>query len=144
MKLVTSIPSVCLKNKREGALVARAFLQAVVKANECWLLHNPKAPKLYDSGVTYAREPWAGKYEEFATIPMVLKRGWGDCDDLCAWRVAEIRREGRPADILIYWRPKTHIWHVEVRHWPSAAARKAGEHGTVEDPSRLLNMSTAD
>ena len=144
MKVVTSLPNEVLTNHRAGALCARELLRAVVKINELLLTWKPKIPLLYNSGVRYQSEPNAGKYEDFANCQETLARGWGDCDDLAAWRAAEIRvRERRPADILIYWRPKGEkgaLWHVQVRHWPSMRDKLNGGLGEVEDPSRLLGM----
>jgi hypothetical protein len=139
MKVVTYLDDNSLKDPKVGAILARKLLQSIVLSNRYYLHTHPNTPLLYSSGVRYQREPNAFRYEEFADIPTVLKRGWGDCDDLVAWRVAEIQhREKRPADPLIYWRlherpngsPLT-IWHVQVRRQDT---------GEVEDPSRLLGM----
>jgi hypothetical protein len=48
-------------------------------------------PKLYESGVVYRRED---RTENWLDIPHVLKAGWGDCEDLVFWRVAELRKAG--------------------------------------------------
>lgn len=142
MEVRTEIPECCFANKRLAALVAREFLRAVAKANEVYLKAHPRTPALYQSGIVYKQEPWAGKYEQFATIPQVLEQGWGDCDDLTAWRVAEIRQVlKKPADFICYWRPNTMTWHLQVRYWDSIADRRAHpQGGYVEDPSRLLGM----
>lgn len=91
-----------------------------------------RVPQLYAAGVRYRRErrpERGGRVERFATIPTVLRTGWGDCEDLAAWRVAELRMGGIRA---IPWiiRPHARVYHVQVRH-PS---------GAVEDPSRKLGM----
>jgi hypothetical protein len=139
MKVVTYLDEQALKNPKVGAILARKLLQAIVLGNRYYLHTHPNTPLLYESGVRYKREPNAFIYEEFADIPHVLKRGWGDCDDLVAWRCAEIQhREKRPCDPLIYWRQHPNgsgspitIWHVQVRRQDT---------GEVEDPSRLLGM----
>jgi hypothetical protein len=134
MKIVTELDSGVMTRPKLAAGVVRLYLRALVVSNAYWLKKNPNAPLLYKSGVRYAPEPNAGKYEEFASAETCLKRGWGDCDDLAAWRAAEIRvREGRPANILVYWRKRDNrtVWHVQV---------KRTDTGEVEDPSRLLGM----
>lgn len=141
MLVVTYLDNQALKDPKVGAILARRLVQAVIASNVYFLHTHPHTPLLYESGVRYAREPNAGKFEEFADIRRVLKRKWGDCDDLVAWRCAEIQyREKRPAQPLIYWRehdrsaegkPPLVIWHVQVRRTDT---------GEVEDPSRLLGM----
>jgi len=102
-------------------------------------------PKLYDTGIRWRREPWAGRCEEFADIVRVLKRGWGDCDDLAAWRVAELLEEGKPAQLKIKWRvnPRTgevRLFHALVRRNPVWDAQRRRFKGPTEDPSRRLGM----
>lgn len=67
----------------------------LIHQNELYLQHHPETPKIYKSGVKYAREPFG--YESWPNIPVILRRGVGDCEDLAAWRVAELRQEGIPA-----------------------------------------------
>lgn len=123
------------RSKRVIAALAQGFLRGVVASNQVTIREMRRKgrtiPPLYESGVVYRREPpW--KHEEFADILTVLRRGWGDCDDLCAYRVAELRESGEDpkADIRIYWRPRSNVMHVEVRR---------GD-GRIEDPSRFLGL----
>ena len=111
--------------------------------NLAWLRTYPNTPNLYDSGVTYKperRRVQMGKTleygEEWQTIPWVIYRGYGDCEDLGAWRAAELRAKyGVKANPFIkarrmpsgFWRA-----HVVVR-WPD---------GRIEDPSAKLGMYT--
>lgn len=84
-------------------------------------------PPLYRSGVHYAPEPWAGSgREEWADPWTVCARGWGDCDDLVGWRVAELRAAGEHATIQVMRRNER--YHVRVRR----------ADGTLEDPSIAL------
>lgn len=90
-------------------------------------------PPLYRSRVQFQPEP--GPHEEFADVITVLRRGWGDCDDLVAWRVAELQEAGEAADVRIYWRkPKTPGGEIRMH----AQVRRA--NGKIEDPSRFLGM----
>lgn len=158
MKVEIDIPKEILKNPRMAAYVARDYLRALVNMNRLILRMHPEIPLLYHSRVKYMPEPQRGTgLECFDNVHQVFTRGNGDCDDLVAWRAAEIlEREGRPAEPLVYWRPrkKGGRWHFQVRHWPNKAAKAlfakasrgdkraiaAGGLGEVEDPSRLLGM----
>jgi hypothetical protein len=150
MQLLTRIPreffaDTSPEGKKIVAYIAREQARVTAKINEVWIQKRIDAglavPRLYESAVMYRPEPLRSPVEEFATIPEVLERGWGDCDDLAPYRVAEIRRlERRPADIVVYFRPETKTWHLQLRHWTSRAAQRAREIGIVEDPSRLLGM----
>lgn len=108
-----------------------------------WLRAHPETPDLYKAGVTYKperRRESGGRVseygEEWQTIPWVIYRGYGDCEDLAAWRAAELRvKYNIKANPFIkirrmpdgYWRA-----HVVAR-WPN---------GQIEDPSAKLGMYT--
>jgi hypothetical protein len=92
-------------------------------------------PPLYRTGVVYRPEPPGP--EEIANVLQVLgtadrpngRRGaWGDCDDLCAYRVAELRFFGEHALPRIVWPKGRTMYHAQVRR---------GD-GSIEDPSLLL------
>lgn len=124
-----------LSQSRMLGLVIKPILEAQVLVNQLFLRTHHVKP-LYRSGVRYMNEPSGKhpdfKHEEFATIPIVLSRGWGDCDDLAPWRVAELREHGERAKIRIQWKKtgKRKLFHIVVRR---------GD-GSIEDPSRILGM----
>lgn len=143
----------CTRDPRVLAELAQIFLRAVVASNRV-VIRERKAmgkpiPRLYDSGVVYEPEPNNG-FEEFADLLTVLHRGWGDCDDLCAWLVAELQEQGVNADARLYWRyfdaqgrrvPES----VVVRTMPPGV--KMMMHcevrmpdGKIVDPSRFLGL----
>lgn len=134
MKILISlgeIPSI-RQNSRLLALIVRPFLEAVVSADQVILATN-HVPPLYESGVRYKEEPRGQGYEDFAVIPDIIARGWGDCDDLAPWRVAELRQKGEKAKIRIKWNRQPNglrLYHVQVRR----------ANGQIEDPSRILGM----
>lgn len=88
-------------------------------------------PPLYRAGVRYRPEP---RGQERWQVPSEVRRkGFGDCEDLAAWRVAELRRKGeRAAPYVKQTGPAR--WHAMVRR---------GD-GRLEDPSRLLGMGGGD
>lgn len=119
-----------LKKSRTLGLAIRPVLESLVMI-DLLFLRTHHVPPLYKSGVRYQPEP-KGTSEEFASIPAILARGWGDCDDLAPWRVAELRQYGERAKIRIIWHryPNGKMYHIVVRR---------GD-GRIEDPSRLLGM----
>jgi hypothetical protein len=126
------------RTSRYLASAAADILNALVRCNVRWILAQRAAgkpiPLLYESGVRYQAEPWRGQ-EEFADIPTVYARKWGDCDDLAPWRVAELRAVYRePAKLRVSWAvnaaAKQRLFHITVRR----------ADGSIEDPSRVLGM----
>jgi hypothetical protein len=167
MRIVVEIDNAALRDApRAVSLAARGVLFGVVLLNML-IMRNYRAmgkplPKLYRSGVKFAPEPNAGEYEDFADCLSVLRRRWGDCDDLVAYRVAELRESGEDpkATIKIYWRDfceecnavvregqkrcfrcgceNTHrVYHAQVRR---GNKKSKDGRGVVEDPARLLGM----
>jgi len=180
MRILVDTTNCPMPTKVQAAL-ARGILGAVVAVNRVLLRMAIKSgrpyPALYQSEVEYRSEPWRGftifddeteytvkQIDEFANVRTVFARGWGDCDDLTAWRLAELNEQGVMAEPRIYWRyflrdPKTGrlgkrlnlaefeharankiptatVMHCEVRH-----PKLPGEvRGKVEDPSRNLGL----
>lgn len=112
----------------------------LIHQDELYLKHHPETPLLYESGVRYAREPFG--YESWPNIPVVLKRKAGDCEDLVAWRVAELRQHGIPARPSWSYRELTgpqgdyRLYHIRV--WIPAGYGET--NARFEDPSKELGM----
>lgn len=110
---------------------SKPFLTAALEgltALDAVYLERHDAPLLYESGVRYQREP-AGN-EQWLTVPQVEAVGWGDCEDLAAWRAAELRVHlGEPARAIAI-RTGAKKFHAVVRR----------ADGSIEDPSRELGM----
>jgi hypothetical protein len=114
---------------RQSALVH--LVEGLAAANAGHLQLHPRVPWLYESGVTYAEDPEG--HECWTDIPETLSRGTGDCKDLVAWRLAEIRvREREEAfPVVTFARAGARVkFHIAVRR----------ADGRVEDPSRELGM----
>lgn len=110
--------------RTRGAL--QSALDALTAFNVGWLTLHPQFPALYTSGVRYKRE---FPREQWDTAPMVLAAREGDCEDLAAWRAAELRvREGIPARAIPL--RTRNGWHIVVQTGPAR----------IEDPSRRLGM----
>ncbi len=131
-------------NARMSQLMLAGGVFGLMLENIAWLQAHPETPELYQAGVSYKPERRrvnsagrATEYgEEWQTIPWVIYRGYGDCEDLGAWRAAELRAKFKIAATPFikmrrmpngYWRA-----HVVVR-WPN---------GQIEDPSAKLGMYT--
>jgi hypothetical protein len=119
------VVSVHLDIDSDPALLT-AVLEGLVAANFVLMSRDPEAfPPLYESSVVYRREDRG--HDEWLTADAVLHLGYADCEDLAAYRAAELRRDGIPAMGIV--RPNKHgNFHAQV--WLP--------DGTIEDPSRVL------
>lgn len=113
----------------ENAKVLKTLMQALVAIDEAYLEHHA-APKLYASRVVY------GRTQEWEPIPAVLARGYADCKSLAAWRVAELRKEGKRADTVFRWRERAN----GIRDYHILVVTPNG----YEDPSKVLGMGGSE
>lgn len=166
MRIVVNVDAEAVGGPRAVAQIARGFLRGVILQNRI-LIRRRLVPSLYgafrEGRLRFRPEPWAGKFEEFADALTVVGRGWGDCDDLVAWRCAEWQElEGVLALPKIYWRLRdgeghelppeqwrdaaTTSYHAEVRlpckcHRLNDPARFLCVDAPVEDVSTFLGMA---
>ena len=125
MNIVFPVPNPELPG--EFADTVRALLNGVTESDAIfWPIWG--LPELYSSGVVYALEPNHGSgWEEFAHPKQVAARGWGDCDDLVRYRLAELRSgPDKRARAVADW--INGDLHVQVRRG----------NGRLEDPSVIL------
>lgn len=114
--------------------VMEHLLGALIAMNEDYLIENPGAPNLYDSGVYYRRKiPKHQADDDWADIPVCLTLGYGDCEDVAAWRVAELRvrfgiRDAMPHIIRQDYSDGGWLYHIQVKAL-----------GEIEDPSELID-----
>ena len=112
--------------------ILQAALETSTRANQA-VIEEGKVPRIQAAirgGVRWRPEP-PGTGEELALAPVVVGRGWGDCDDLAPWRAAELRATGEdPGARAVAIRSGPRRWHAVVR-------RSSGE---IEDPSRWAGM----
>lgn len=102
------------------------FVDTLVRVN-IRQMKRRRMPRLYESGIRYRREPLG--HENWQTYEDLLETHYGDCEDLVAARVAELRMRGIRAQPWFSKRGTT--WHVFVK-LPS---------GKTEDPSERLGMN---
>lgn len=87
----------------------------------------PLPPPLFSTGIKFRMENGHGNgFEEFCLPWTTYKRGFGDCDDLVIYRIAELRAAGERAGCNTQWRGSE--LHVRVRR---------GD-GSIEDPSLIM------
>ena len=127
------------------AILLRPPLRALVVVNRCFLRTHPGTPDIYRAGVRYDEEEnhYTDGIEHFDPIPDCIPRGWGDCDDLAPWLVAQCNERGEPARERLTWRRNRHgqrVFHVVVRRCVYDARRRLWSWGPVEDPSAKLGM----
>jgi hypothetical protein len=113
----------------ERGNVLRHAVEVFALANVLYL-RRVRTPLLYEAGVRYIDTG-----DEWRDVPAVLAGRGGDCKDLVAWRVAELRVRGRQAwpRIILTQDPSEAtewLYHVVVQ-FPG---------GAFEDPSRILGM----
>lgn len=90
-------------------------------------------PTIYESGAVYRREPVGS--ERWQSIAEIVQRSprAGDCEDLAAWRAAELRHAGEDASVRIVRTSRGSFHAIVLR----------GD-GSVEDPSRILHDAEED
>lgn len=96
-------------------------------------LTSGRYPALYRSGVRYQREP-RGR-EDWQTVSRAYRNKFADCEDLAAWRAAElvVSREDAGARAVIK-RVRPGLIHCLVLR---------GD-GSFEDPSKVLGMGARE
>jgi hypothetical protein len=118
------------------------LMEAMCAINQLHLRYK-RYPKLYESGVVYRREDHT---ENWLDIPHVVEAGWGDCEDLTFWRVAELREEGIKAAPFAKWRflDGAYKYHALVRRFAPGRdhfGRQVNSKAWLEDPSKRLGMN---
>lgn len=116
------------------------ILECLVNCNRTYLQSHPQTPRIYESGVRYTHED---STEDWEGIPAIRKHGGGDCEDLGAWRVAELREAGEPAKPYLKFTEVEGFWHYHIQ----VQRMKRDQHGNwvngiIEDPSALLGMGS--
>lgn len=120
----------------ESLTVLNILANALMQIDILSLRLHPATPNLYESNVRYS--PEAEGQERWQGIPTTLRNRMGDCEDLAAWRAAELNvRHGiaaRPLVVVSQRYPdQKRLYHVVVER----------PDGSIEDPSFLLGMRKA-
>ncbi len=113
---------------------ASILLGALVRIDRAQMMAARSAgrpfPRLYRSGIRYRKEPRG--VDKWRTARWILRSRWADCEDLAAYRAAELQQDGINAK-AICWKSGRGKVHCAVQ-LPS---------GKIEDPSRALGMKAS-
>lgn len=149
MRIRLAVPDVAM-----GPEVLDTALEAVTRTNER-LIHEDKVPLASEAiqkhGVKWKPEPPGDEHFDHALT--VMKRGWGDCDDLAPYGAASLRVTGEdPGARAVVMRSGPKKWHAVVERsdgsvWdPSADAGmyeyKAPIQPLLRGPAGKANIST--
>lgn len=111
-----------------------AIAEGLVRLNEWYFETATNAgvptPRLYGSGIVYRREPAGEEWWESAADALgVVSSRSGDCEDLSAYRAAELR--------VFLDDPDAAVRIVRTKRGTFHAIVERGD-GVIEDPSRIL------
>lgn len=124
---------IAVPDRHISAPILQSALETATRANEAILRAEKKVPSIaraIKDGVRW-RPELPGTGESLDLAPVVLSRGWGDCDDLAPWLAAELRATGRdPGARAVAHRSGKGRWHAVVRT----------SSGEILDPSLWAGM----
>lgn len=122
----------CDLGKRPSPAVVQGMVTGVALASLAQMQERGERdlmPRLYTTGVRYVREPF--RRERWQTAAETLSRGVADCEDLAAFRVAELWFLGERGASVYCYAPRPGLIHCVVRR----------ADGSREDPSKKLGMN---
>lgn len=119
-------------NEDEKEAILNAALESVTRADESLLARGlPTAREAIARGVRWRAEPPGDEHFDLAST--VLKRGWGDCDDLAPYHAASLRITGEDPEAYAFVRRSgPNRWHAVVQR----------SSGDIEDPSKAAGMGS--
>jgi hypothetical protein len=124
--------NVAVPEAHVDAPVLDAALEAVTRLNET-LLERGQVPEFTTAldklGIQWKPEPPGAEHFDHAGV--VMKRRWGDCDDLAPWHAASLRHSGEDPDA------KAVVYQSGPRRWHAVVQRGSGE---IDDPSKEAGM----
>jgi hypothetical protein len=123
--------NVAIPEAHVSAPILNAALEATTRLNESLLKTGqvPTFDQALGKGIKWRPEPFED--EHFDHAAEVVKRGWGDCDDLAPYHAASLRHSGEdPGATAIARRSGPKRWHAIVQR----------SDGRLEDPSKAAGM----
>lgn len=108
-----------------------AAIEGQTGVNTVLMRRDPSLPPLYASGVKWEVRRGDPSETKWRTPQEIVTSGWGDCQELSAYRAAELRVTGvDPAAHVRVYPTERNTYHAVV----------ARGNGLVEDPSVVLGM----
>ncbi len=133
-----------LGNEAVAHKVLDTLLECLVQVNVA-LMSSRTFPDLYSTRVRYKQEPLGE--ENWRDAAIVLQSGYGDCEDLAAFRVAELRVKHRiPARCVFRWKTFTmtnETGRHRVKLYHILVGLQHGKTLLIEDPSKRLGMPSS-
>lgn len=123
--------NVAIPESHVAAPVLDAALEATTRLNESLLAADqiPTFERALKGGIRWRPEPPGGEHFDHGGI--VMKRRWGDCDDLAPYHAASLRTSGEdPGAVAIVRRSGPKMWHAVVKR----------SDGSIDDPSVRAGM----
>lgn len=122
--------NVAIPEAQVSAPVLNAALESVTRLNEELIKNGTPTFKQALPKIRWKPEPPGQEHFDHANI--VLKRGWGDCDDLASWHTASLRATGEdPGATPIVKRSGPNTWHAVTLR----------SDGKIDDPSIMAGMN---
>jgi hypothetical protein len=132
MRLRLGVPAQLAPSEKQGVL--DAALESVTRANEGLIARGFPLFAEAGPGKRFRWRPEPPGDEHFDLASTVLRRGWGDCDDLAPWHAASLRASGEDPEARAVVVPSASgvpgRWHAVVE--------RSG--GNIEDPSLAAGM----
>jgi hypothetical protein len=125
--------NVAVPEAHVDAPVLDAALEATTRLNESMLARReiPTFDKALHHGVRWKPEPPGA--EHFDHAGLVIRRKWGDCDDLAPWHAASLRHTGEDRHATaVAKRSGPNRWHAVVQR----------SDGKIDDPSKRAGMGS--
>lgn len=128
-------------NEAVSNTALEALLECLVQINVV-LMRASTFPDLYSTRVRYRQEPLG--QENWRDAAIILRTGFGDCEDLAAYRVAELRvKHGIPARCVFRWKTfniETKVGPRRVKLYHILVGVQRDGQLLIEDPSKRLGM----
>lgn len=122
--------NVAIPEAHVSAPVLDAALEATTRLNES-LIKSGAAPT-FDKALTRVKwKPEPFTEEHFDHAQEVIRRGWGDCDDLAPWHAASLRVTGEDVGA------RAKVRRSGPRRWHAIVVRS---DGSIDDPSKAAGM----
>lgn len=132
MRIRLAVPDELDDQDRKAAL--DAALESVTRSNTPLIRSGkipPAAAAIRAGKVEWRPEPPGD--EHFDLPQTMLRRGWGDCDDLAPWHAATLRASGTdPGARAVVRKSGEKRWHAVVQR----------SDGSIDDPSKAAGMGT--
>jgi hypothetical protein len=150
MRIRLAIPNELDDHERRDAL--NAALECTTRVDEALIRKGkvPTAAEAIRQGVRWQPEPPGDEHFDIGTT--VMRRRWGDCDDLAPLHAASLRASGRdPGARAVVSRSGPNRWHAWVlrsdgsKEDPSiAAGMRASVSGLVGGAAPIINPMSAE